>query len=194
VAAAASVLCILGYAVARRLVWIWLFLLLTMPLPVSVHERLSIPLQDLATGSSVFCLELLGFLVVRQGHVLRLSDQTAVAIAEACSGLRMLTSFITVAATLAFLARRPAWQKAVLLISSVPVAILANTLRLVTTVLLFEWASGEVAHRFFHDFAGLTMMPFAVIVLVLELRLLRWIGEPKPGRVGLPPGAPAQSR
>jgi exosortase len=187
----ALVLFFFGHAVTRRLVWLWLFFLLMMPLPSRVHERLAIPLQDLATGSSVFCLEMLGFLVARQGHILRLSGRTAVAIAEACSGLRMLTAFVVVAATLAFLVRRPVWQKAVLVISSVPVAIAANTLRLVATVLLYEWVSDDVAERFFHHFAGLTMMPFAVIVLILELRLLRWLSEPAPAAGEPVPGCPS---
>jgi exosortase len=189
-AVAGVCLFVFGYPVTRRLVWVLLFLLLMVPLPERVHNHLAIPLQDVATSSSVFCLELLGFLVTRQGHVLQLSERTTVAVAEACSGLRMLTAFVVVAATLAFLVHQSPWKKFIVLISSIPVAILANTLRLVITVLLYEWASNETAEKFFHDFAGLTMMPLAVVVLVLELRLLRWIGKPLPTDAESPRGEP----
>ncbi len=177
---AGVVLLVWGHQVARQLVWVFLFLLLMIPLPGRVHDQVAVPLQSFASASAVFCLETAGYLVARHGNVLELSDRTSVAVAEACSGLRMLTAFTVVAATLAFMVRRPAWQKAVIVLSSIPVAILANTLRLVATVLLHEWIGGEVANRFFHDFAGLTMMPLAVVILVIELRLLRWIGQPAP--------------
>jgi exosortase len=179
-AVAGVVLLVWGYQIARRLVWVFIFLLLMIPLPGKVHDQVAIPLQSFASASAVFCLETAGYLVALQGNVLELSDRTSVAVAEACSGLRMLTAFTMVGAVLAFMVRRPAWQKTVIVLSSIPVAIVANTLRLVATVLLHEWVGGEVANRFFHDFAGLSMMPLAVIILVVELRLLRWLGRPTP--------------
>lgn len=166
------VLLILGYSAARRLMWVFALLLLMIPLPRRVHGAVALPLQDFATTSAVFGLELLGYLVARDGNVLRLSDRSSVAVAEACSGLRMLTAFLIVGAALAFVVRRPTWQKAVLVIATVPVAILANTLRLVGTAVLYESVSSEVGERFFHDFAGITMMPFAFAVLVALLWLM----------------------
>lgn len=179
-----TVLFVLGWPVTRKLIWIILFMALMFPLPRRVHGLVALPLQNFATTSAVFGLEILGYLVVREGNVLWPSERTGVAIAEACSGLRMLTSFVIVAATLAFIVRRPGWQKAVLVLSSMPVAILANTLRLIATVILFDSVGSEVADRFFHDFAGLTMMPLAVLIMVGELWLLRVIGGSTPERAG----------
>jgi len=172
---AGVVLLLTGPGVSRRLIWVGLFLLLMVPLPNRIHYAVSLPLQDFAARSAVVGLEMLGHLVLRQGHVLYLSDETAIAVAEACSGLRMLTAFVVVSATLAFVVRRPPWQKAILVVSSLPVAILANTLRLIATALLYESSGSELAERFFHDFAGLTMMPLAVMVLAAELGVLQWI-------------------
>jgi len=173
------VLLLLGYPITRRLIYVFAFCLLMVPLPNRVHDELSLPLQNFASVSGVFGLELLGYLVDRQGNVLSLGDKTSVSVAEACSGLRMLTAFVVVAATLAFVVRRSPWQKAVVVLSSVPVAVLANTLRLIITVLLYEWAGSEVADRFFHDFAGLSMMPFAIVVLMGELWVIGWITGPQ---------------
>jgi exosortase/archaeosortase family protein len=104
-----------------------------------------------------------------------LNERTRLAVVEACSGLRMLTAFIVVAATLAYVVKRPRWQKAIVLLSSIPVAIACNAARLIVTAWLFLWASSETAERFFHDFAGLTMMPLAVLLLVAELWLMNKI-------------------
>lgn len=185
-AAAGAVLLVFGKAVFWRLRWVLAFLLLMVPLPGQVHNRISGPLQNLATSSAVFVLEAVGVHVRRQGNIMTLNDSTPVAVAEACSGLRMLTAFVVVAATLAFLIRRPAWQRAVLALSSVPIAIFCNLVRLVVTAAVFMAAGSEAAERFFHDFAGLAMMPPAVLLLLGELWLMN--------RLVLPDASVAQGR
>ena len=186
---AGLVLLLYGREVFWQLRWILAFLLLMVPLPGAVHNRISNPLQTFATAGAVFLLEVFGVMVSREGNVMLLNGQTEVAVAEACSGLRMLTAFVVVAAVLAYLIRAPRWQKVVLLISSVPVAIACNLLRLVATAVLYMVAESSVAETFFHDFAGLTMMPLAIAMLLGELWLLRRlvIEEPEtaaPGRPG----------
>ena len=161
-----------GRQVTRAARWILLFLVLMVPLPGRVHNFISAPLQDAAVGGAVFVLELLGVPVTREGHVVVLNGTLPVAVEEACSGLRMLTAFVVVAAVLAYVVPRPKWQKAVLVLSSVPVAILCNLVRVVVTAKLYQVVDSRTAERFFHDFAGLTMMPLAVLFLAVELWLL----------------------
>lgn len=168
-------LILLPAATLRRLRLPLAFLLLMVPLPFRVHNAVTLPLQDFATGAATFVLQLLGFWVRREGNVIQLNDETQVAVAEACNGLRMLTAFVVVAAALAMLVNRPVWQKAIVTISSVPVAIVANTMRLVATVLLIHALDSTAADTFFHDFAGLVMMPVAILILLGELALLRWL-------------------
>ncbi len=166
------VLLVGGWEVFWRVKWLLLFLFLMVPLPGRVHNLISGPLQQHATDGAVFFLELLGITLTSEGHVIVLNDNVPLAVAEACSGLRMLTAFVVVAATLAYLVNRPRWQKIALVLSSIPVAILCNTGRLVITALLFLVTSSEFANRFFHDFAGFTMMPMAVLMLILELWIM----------------------
>lgn len=167
------------------------FLLLMVPLPGRVHDAVTLPLQEFATRSAMFVLQLFGFWVRREGNVIQLNDETLVAVAEACNGLRMLTAFVVVAAALAMLVNRPVWQKAIVTLSSVPVAIIANTVRLVATVLLIHLMGSTAADTFFHDFAGLVMMPVAIIILLGELALLRWLvkdGDRSAGTAPRPKG------
>jgi len=189
VTVAGVVLLMTGGQVFWRVRWILLFLFLMVPLPGKVHNLVSGPLQDVATAGAVFCLELFGVTVAREGNVILLNDSVPLAVAEACSGLRMLTAFIVVAAVMAYIVGRPRWQKVVLLISSVPVAIACNLARLVVTAELYLVASSETAERFFHDFAGLTMMPLAVLILIGELALMNWLVVPDDT-----PGQPPKTR
>ncbi len=131
---------------------------------------------------SEFLLEAFGVRVSQQGNVVMLNEKIPMAVAEACSGLRMLTAFVIITAFIAYMVNRSRRQKAVLLLSSVPVAVMCNILRLCVTAVLFLLASAEVAEKFFHDFAGLAMMPIAVLLMFGELWLMDklTIPEPKP--------------
>ncbi len=169
---AGLVLLIGGRQVFRRVVWVLVFLLLMVPLPGKVHNLVSGPLQSLATSGAVMTLELIGITVMREGHVMTLNGDVRVGVAEACSGLRMLTAFVVVAATFACVIRRPGWQRFILVCSSIPIAIVCNLVRAVVTALLFIVVSSDAGERFFHDFAGYAMMPLAILILVAELRLL----------------------
>ena len=180
IAIVGTVVLVLGTKLAWVLRWILVFLFLMVPLPGQVHNMISGPLQSAATSGAVFGLELVGIEVAREGNVMLLNDEVPVAVAEACSGLRMLTAFVVVAAVFAYVVDRPKWQKMLLVVSSIPVAIICNLLRLVVTSLLFLWASSDVAETFFHDFAGLAMMPTAIVMLAGVLWVSSRIAEVEP--------------
>jgi exosortase len=171
-AVAGLVLLVAGWQVFRRLIWILLFLFLMLPLPGRVHNMIGGPLQRLSTTGSVFLLEAFGTRVSQQGNIVVLGDNTPMAVAEACSGLRMLTAFIIVAAFVAYMVKRPRWQKGVLLVSSVPVAVMCNIIRIFLTAMIMLYVSMELGEKFFHDFAGLVMMPAAVLLLFGEIWLM----------------------
>lgn len=169
---AGLVLFVAGRQVFWRIRWILVFLLLMVPLPGRMHNALSGPLQQCASRSTAFVLEVFGADVTRRGNTISLGGQTNIGIAEACSGLRMLTAFVVVAAVFAFVVDRPRWQRAILVASSVPIAIVCNVIRLAATVMLYAVTDSSTAEHFFHDFAGITMMPLAVAMLVGELWLM----------------------
>ena len=110
------ILLVMGWQVFRQVVWILAFLLLMIPLPGMLHNLISGPLQIVATTGSVVLLEAMGIDVSQQGNIVMLGEDTPMAVAEACSGLRMLMAFVIVAAFIAYMVRRPRWQKAVLLV------------------------------------------------------------------------------
>lgn len=179
---AGVVLLVAGRQVFWRMRWILLFLTLMVPLPGRIHNAVAGPLQSCSTTGTVFLLELFGVGVARDGNVMVLNDSAHVAVAEACSGLRMLTAFIVVSAVLAYIVNRPRWQKWVLLASSIPVAIVCNVMRLVVTAVLYLVASSSVAELFFHDFAGVSMMPLAIVILLGELWLMARLVVDEPAR------------
>ncbi len=191
--AAGLVLLVAGRQVFRRVLWILLFLFLMLPLPGVAHRLIAGPLQRMATTGSVVLLEAVGIEVGQQGNVVMLGESTPMAVAEACSGLRMLMAFIIVAAFIAYMVKRPRWQKAVLLASSIPVAVVCNIVRIFVTAVLMLHVSSEVGEKFFHDFAGYVMMPIAVMLLFGELSLMDRIFMPDSKSCKGQPGAQAES-
>jgi len=177
---AGLILMVAGWKAFRTVLWILLFLFLMVPLPGRVHNLISGPLQTMATTGSVFLMEAFGATITQEGNVIVLNETTPMAVAEACSGLRMLMAFVIVAAFVAYMVKRSRIQKAVLLLSSIPVAVACNILRLCATAALFVLVGSEAGQKFFHDFAGLVMMPTAALLLFAELWLMNKLIVPEP--------------
>ncbi|MGE5294761.1 MAG: exosortase [Solirubrobacterales bacterium] len=174
---AAIVLLVMGWRYLWKLTPILLFLCLMLPWPNRIQAALAMPLQQWATGSAVFCLELAGWSVLRDGNVIHIGD-ASVAVAEACNGLRMITAFFVISGLVVLLTRREWWVKLVILISSLPIALLCNTLRLTVTAVFFTIIEGEVWEQRFHDWGGYAMMPLALAMVVGELWLLSRLTTP----------------
>jgi len=142
-----------------------------LPWPTRVQAAVTLPFQRWATSSAVFCLELMGFDVVQEGNIIHIG-QASVAVAEACNGLRMVTAFFVIGGLVVLLVKRSWWEKLLIFASSLPIALLCNTIRLTITALAFTIISGEYWEKIFHDFGGYAMMPLALAATVGELWLL----------------------
>ncbi len=165
------ILLITGLRLFAQIWPVLMFMCLMLPLPASVHSAVMLPLQNMATSSAVFCLEVFGFTVTRQGNLIHLNDIT-VAVAEACNGLRMVMAFFVITALLTLLVKRAWWEKLIVLVSALPVALVCNSVRLTVTSLVFMFIDGRRWEGLFHDFGGYAMMPLAITILVAELWLL----------------------
>jgi exosortase len=137
------------------------FLLFMIPLPYRLESALSFPLQSIATSLSVWWLQLLGQPAIAHGHIIRIGE-IQLEVAQACSGLRMFMSIAAIGAAFAILFERPRWHRLLLFSALGPIAIVANSLRIVMTGLLSRWVSADVGHAFTHDFSGWVMIPMAV--------------------------------
>ncbi len=175
---AALVLLVLGWRFAWKVSGVLLFLFLMVPWPGRVQAALALPLQRWATASAVFGLELMGYEVVQDGNVIRIG-QTSVAVAEACNGLRMITAFFVISGLVVLLVKRAWWEKLLVLISSLPIALLCNTLRLTITAIFFTLLQSDAMEKLFHDFGGYAMMPLALAMVVGELWLLERLTTPR---------------
>jgi exosortase len=171
--------------------WSWpplAFLVFMIPLPYRFERFLAHPLQRLATLASTGCLEILGLRATAEGNIIWIHDEVRIGVVEACGGLTMLLSFFALAVAFAIILRRPLLDKAVLIASAIPIALLANVVRITLTAVLHELVGSRAAMVFFHDLAGWFMMLLALGMLWLELQVLSLLlvkrQEPAPLPVG----------
>lgn len=168
---AALILLLFGWELFRKVSPVLLFLCLMLPLPNIIQYNVGQNLQRWATSSAVFCLEVMGYPVTQDGHTIDIGN-VSVAVLEACNGLRMITAFFVISGLVVLLVERTWWEKLVILISSLPIALLCNTIRLAVTAIFFTMLKGEYWEKIFHDFGGYAMMPLALAAVVGELWLL----------------------
>jgi exosortase len=144
------------------------FLFFMIPLPFGMETMLSHPLQRIATKLSCFGLQVLGQPAFPQGNVILLAEQQ-LEVAQACSGLRLFMSMVAVAYAYVMLVQRTWWEKGLLFLAVVPVAVFSNAMRIVVTGLLYQFTTGELAHKFSHDWAGYAMIGLAMVLFASVL-------------------------
>jgi exosortase len=157
-----------------------LFLYFAIPLPFRAETMLSVPLQKISTRLSTWVLQSLGQPVIAEGNVILLNE-SSFEVAQACSGLWILVAVSALAFAYLVLVPRPWWQRLILIAFIVPIALVANSTRVVLTVLLHQYGNEAISHQFSHDFAGWVMIPYAAMLFGALLIYLSWLfPEAKP--------------
>jgi exosortase len=160
------------------------FLFFMIPMPYRVEIQLGAPLQSAATVASTYVLQSLGQPALADGNTILIKD-FKLGIVEACSGLRMLVTFITFSTAVCMVVRKPISDKLLILFSAIPIALVVNVTRIVATGLMYLYVDGQTAHLFFHDLAGWFMMPMALALLWVELWVLRHLFTELPTRAAI---------
>lgn len=151
------------------------FLAFMFPFPAVLENSMLVELQHYASAMSTWVLQTLGISAARQGNTISIDTlATPLEVAEACSGLRMLTIFGAMSVAMVMIIDRPWWDKLVILLSAVPIALASNVVRIVTTALLYLAFGQETPwlNQIIHDWAGFAMMPIGLGLLWIELSIL----------------------
>lgn len=161
-----------------RLMWVPLvYLVFMVPLPDFLTQKLTASLQLLSSQIGVAVIRAAGVSVYLTGNVIDLGAYQ-LQVAEACSGMRYLFPLLSFGFLCAVLFRGRWWQRAILLISTVPITILMNSFRIGVIGILVNKFGNEQAEGFLHDFEGWVIFMASVAVLFTEV----WIFARLEGR------------
>jgi exosortase len=148
-----------------------LFLLFFMvPIPTIVYNKITLPLQFIASGMAASALEMLGIPVLRDGNILELPHQT-LSVVEACSGIRSLLALTFLSLVYGYFFEKRIWLRVVLFAATIPIAIVANGSRVAFTGIMTQ-IKPELAEGFFHESTGWVIFIVALIILVLFHQLI----------------------
>ena len=147
------------------------YLLFMVPLPPFLYQGLSAKLQLISSTMGVAVLRLFDVTVFLEGNVIDLGDYK-LQVVEACSGLRYLFPLMSFGFLCACLYRGPRWTRVVLVIVTLPIAVVINSVRIAITGILVNNFGTEVAEGFLHDFEGWIIFLVAIAILFALILLL----------------------
>lgn len=167
-----------GWGRTRVLLFPLLFLLLMIPVPYILYYKLTFPLQVESSKITSALLTTLGMPVVRTGNVIHLEGYT-LEVVTACSGLRSMMTLGTLAIFMTDFFRFGKLGNVLLVALAIPIAVLANTTRLVMTAGIAAIAGSETADSFLHELSGIAVFLVGLVMLAISAGLIEWIAKQK---------------
>jgi len=170
------ILSFLGWAAFRLIAVPLLILLFMVPLPQFVLANLSTKLQLLSSQIGVFVIRLFDISVFVEGNVIDLGGYQ-LQVAEACSGLRYLFPLMTLGFLMAYFYKGALWKRGVLFLSSIPITVLMNSVRVGVIGVTVEHWGIAMAEGFLHEFQGWMVFMISMALMIGEIALLNRFGR-----------------
>jgi exosortase len=163
-----------GKEMLHKLTFPVFFLFTMVPLPLVIIGNLTVKLKLLATQLSVFTLNHIGFRCIQDGSIIRM-PASFIEVAAPCSGLRSIISLLTLGLIFAYFSKTSFFKKSILFLSSIPIAIATNVMRITLVAVVNDLYGGKVAMGVFHDMTG-------YLVFVVAFGLLWGVAQVLGGR------------
>ena len=166
----------LGRRKMRVLTFPVFLILTTFPLPVFLYSRISLRLQLISSQIGAALLQIMGIAAHREGNVIDIG-LTQLQVVEACSGLRYVFPLLILGLIIAYFFRAPIWKRTCLVLSTIPMTIFWNSIRIALTGILWTKWGPRAAEGFLHDFSGFVIFFVSLVVLLGEMWALGRIGR-----------------
>jgi exosortase A len=176
-----GVVFILGWRHLKQLAFPMAFTLLMIPMPAIIFNQIAFPLQLIASRVGEATLSLCNIPVLREGNLIVLAN-TTLEVAEACSGIRSLISLLTLGIVYGYFADARTGMRVAIALTTVPVAIAANGLRVAGTGIAATYFGKEAATGFFHNFSGWLVFLVSFAMLFAVIRAISWAFPSTPDR------------
>lgn len=162
-----AILCLGGFKLLRAWSFPLLLTLFMLPKLAIVYNQATLPLQLLASRMAAGMLTMSGVAVIRAGNILDVGGHQ-VAVAEACNGVRYLLPLAFIAVVIAYLSDARPSMRVLLFLAAIPVATVANALRVAISAYSPRLAEGNP-----HMLLGAAIFLLCLASLFLIQRLWR---------------------
>ena len=158
------------------------FLLFAIPLPYFIDAELTLRLQLLSSELGVFFIRLFGIPVHLDGNIIDLGNYK-LQVVEACSGLRYLYPLLSLSFLAAYIFNAPRWQRALVFVSAIPIAIVMNGFRIgLVGVTVDRWGDA-MAEGALHFFEGWIVFLVCGTLLALEMYVISLLSRRRLGEI-----------
>jgi exosortase D (VPLPA-CTERM-specific) len=160
------------------------------PLPDFLNSKITIQLRLLSSRLGVALLQLWGVSAYREGNIIDIGF-VQLQVVDACSGLRYLVPLMVLSLVIGYFFTAHLWKRAMIFLSSIPLAVAVNSLRIAATGVLYGAWGPEVAEGFFHGLSGWLLFMLTIVILLCVTAVLRKMPPSEsPPASALPPGPP----
>ncbi len=160
-----------GIRILKAIAFPIFFLVFMIPLPEVTIVNISFRMKMFAASISAHVINAMGILAIRDGSVIRM-PHAYVVVDDVCSGLRSLISLAALGSIFAYFFKGPMWKRIALFLTTIPIAIITNVIRVVFLAFVSEVWGHEAAGGFVHDLSGYSIFVIAFILLAASLKLL----------------------
>ncbi|MCK9555697.1 exosortase/archaeosortase family protein [bacterium] len=167
------ILYVFGNRILKELWFPLCFLVFMIPLPILVIDNISFKLKIFVAQIATCIINILGIHAEREGSEVILQN-TSLMIGSPCSGLRSLISLTALGSLYAYIVDLSNTRKIILFVSSIPLALLSNIIRVVLLLWVARGWGSETATGWFHDFSGFLVFIFAFLGLKIVENMLSW--------------------
>jgi exosortase len=147
-----------------------LFSFFALPLPLSMLSRISTWIQSASTTGARGVMQTLGYTVIQRGNLIDIPGYT-LEVADVCSGFKKLTALIAFSLLYGYLFPIGPWKRLLLLCAAIPIAVVANILR-VSGLIAVTSAWGLDALHMAHNWGEIIVLGIAFFLFVSIGKLL----------------------
>lgn len=168
---AGTILYLWGSQVLRMTAFPLMLLALMIPVPSQLLAAMTIPLQLLVTEIAGALAGSIGIPIYIQGNLIHLPNQIF-EVVEACSGLRSIMTLITLGAFMGYFTLNTNWQRVLLIVSALPIAIIVNSGRVLAMVVFSFYFNIDLLQGKPHTFFGMGIFFISLLLFISVQKIL----------------------
>jgi exosortase len=154
------------------------YLGLMLPMPSWLLDEVTSPLKLFVSYLATSIVSVFGMPVVREGVTMTVGPYQLL-VEDACSGMNSLIGLVSVTTFYIYLVRDASWRYSAFLVSLIiPIAILANVIRIIAVILLTYFFGDAVGQGVLHMTAGLFLFAISLgIMFVIDNATSRFLSS-----------------
>lgn len=177
------VTCFWGKDILKEILFPVLFLAAMIPIPGHLYNSMADWVREGAIRGATHILSLVGVPFLREDLLIHLPN-TALNINIGCSGIRYLVSYFVFGVAYAYLYRTTTGQRVVLVGLTIPISLIASTLRLTTIATLAYYIGPYMATHWPHVFTSwLVFLSVLGFFVILDQGILLSLAKRHPGEI-----------